>query len=103
LEVTQPNGEKRYNYPVKYIDNKFINLIGIEMSDKTAPFFPQFNKAIYYKFSDYWDKENKDSEFIQNLYLQERILNTCGLLNMSIKKICRVDLGPLSRGDGRER
>ena len=67
-----------------------------------APFFPQFNKAICYKFRDYWDKENKDSEFIQNLYSQEGTLNTCGLLDMSMKEICRVDLGPLSRGDGRE-
>ena len=39
---------------------------------------------------------------VENLCMQEGTFNACGLLDISVKEICRVSSGPLSREDGRE-
>ena len=64
--------------------------------------FPAFAEAICRKYCNYWDKANENGDVILNIYLDENSLNVCGLLDVTVTKVCRLGLGPLEEGESSE-
>lgn len=94
---------KGYNFLVKFIDDKYINIINTNSLQFWAPHFPQFAEAIRRKLCAYWDKCNENDIYIENPYATENSTNMCGLLDVSMHRTCRVGSDPFGEGEGAPR
>ena len=90
---------KGYNYLMKYIDDKFIDLIGINSLQIWASFFPAFSEAVRRKYCYYWDKANESGPEIDNPFIEENTCNMCGLLDVSVNEIYQLGSGPIGEGE----